>query len=324
MPKTRVGVVRGGKGHEYEVSLATGGGVLKSLSRERYEPVDILITKDGLWHVQGVAIAPAALPRYVDVVFNALHGEFGEDGEIQKIFDTIGIPYTGSGHFASAIGINKTKTNELLRGKGIKVPHGLGISFDGRLIEDYAREVFLKVPPPWIVKPADKGSSVGISVVRLYPDLPQAIADCFQISDHILVEEFIKGKEATCGVIDGFRGHTYYALPPIEIRKPTPSSFWTYEDKYSGKTEEVCPGCFSDEEKRQIETTAVKVHEQLGLRHYSRTDFIVSPRGIYVLEPNTLPGLTPASLLPKALEAVGCGYAEFLDHLITLALTKQS
>ncbi|MCE9628645.1 MAG: D-alanine--D-alanine ligase [Candidatus Vogelbacteria bacterium] len=322
MSKTRVGVLRGGVGHEYDVSLSTGAGVLKTLSRDKYEPVDLLITKNGDWHVHGVPVIPGALPKYVDVVFNALHGEFGEDGQVQKVLDTIGIPYTGSGHYASAVSINKTQTNAILKNKGLKVPHNISFAFDGREVDDYAREVFLKVSPPWIVKPADRGSSVGITVVKHFPDLADAIAKAFTVSDYVLVEEYIKGKEATCGVINNFRGQAQYALPPIEIRRPGESAFWNYDDKYSGVTQEICPGNFTAEEKKQMEDIAVMVHDYLDLRHYSRTDFILSPRGIYVLETNTLPGLTPNSTLPKALEAVGCSYSDFLDHLIVLALNK--
>ena len=145
MSKIRVGVLRGGVGHEYDVSLSTGASVLKALSREKYEPVDLLITKNGDWHAHGLPVIPGVLDKHVDVVFNALHGEFGEDGQVQKVLDTVGVPYTGSGHYASAVSINKPQTNTILKSKGIKVPHHVSFAFDGREAADYAREVFVKV-----------------------------------------------------------------------------------------------------------------------------------------------------------------------------------
>jgi D-alanine-D-alanine ligase len=182
--------------------------------------------------------------------------------------------------------------------------------------------VFEKVPPPWVVKPADRGSSVGLALARTFRELAGALETAFSVSDNVLVEEFIRGREATCGVVDDFRDQETYALPPIEIRKPG-MEIWSYKDKYSGETEEICPGNFSVEEKRSLETLARQAHRALGLRHYSRSDFILAPRGIYLLEVNTLPGMTAESLLPKALAAVGCNYPDFLDHVIKLALAKR-
>lgn len=323
MARIRVGVLRGGIGHEYDVSLLTGGSVLQHLPKDRYEPVDMLITKDGRWHVAGLPIAPGATPMYVDVIFNALHGEYGEDGQVQKVLDAIGLPYTGSGAYASSLSMNKPEAKELFRQHNLKVPHGLTLEYDGKEMQEYAATVFSKISPPWIVKPADKGSSVGIFVVRHYPDLAKALERCFAVSDRVLVEELLKGKEATCGVIEGFRGQSRYSLPPVEINRPVESPFWSYEDKYKTDTvRQTCPSCLADDQKKELEDLSIVVHDLLGLRHYSRTDFILSPRGIYVLETNSLPGLTPQSPLPKAFEAVGCTYEEFLDHLLQLALRK--
>ncbi len=323
MARIRVGVLRGGVGHEYDVSLSTGSKVLQHLPKDRYEPVDMLITKDGRWHVAGLPIAPGATPMYVDVVFNALHGEYGEDGQVQKVLDALNLPYTGSGAYASSLAMNKPRAKELFKQHELKVPHSLSLEYDGKDMADYAQMVFAKISPPWIVKPADKGSSVGIFVVKFYPELARALEQCFAVSDRVLVEELIKGREATGGVIENFRGHNRYSLPVVEISKPLESPFWTYEDKYQTENvRQTCPACFAQEEKSELEELAVMVHDLLGLRHYSRTDFILSPRGIYVLETNSLPGLTPESSLPKALEAVGCSYEEFLDHLLQLALRK--
>ncbi|OHA59415.1 MAG: hypothetical protein A2589_00910 [Candidatus Vogelbacteria bacterium RIFOXYD1_FULL_46_19] len=320
MLKTRVGVIRGGPGHEYEVSLKSGASVLSNLP-EKYEARDIFISREGEWHLAGLTIKPEEIVRHVDVVFNALHGEFGEDGGLQAILDNLNIPYTGSGRLASAVGINKESVKAICRAHGIKVPYGLTLA-DNFDLHQASQQVFLKIPPPWVIKPLDKGSSVGLFFARSHSELEAALAKAATVSDNLLIEEYIKGKEATCGVINNFRQERIYKLLPIEIRRPSTCPVWNYEDKYSGVTEEICPGCFSAEESAEIQTIAAKMHEILGLRHYSRSDFIVSSRGIYALEVNTLPGLTTESLLPKALAAIGCSYADFLDHTITLALSS--
>jgi D-alanine-D-alanine ligase len=171
---------------------------------------------------------------------------------------------------------------------------------------------------PAIVKPASSGSSVGISIVRDHPELLTALIEAAKHGHSILIEELIPGIEATCGVIEGFRGEELYALPPIEIRSK--NSFFDYEAKYQGKSEEIVPATFSDKLKRQIEELSKKIHRALGLRHYSRSDFIIHPRrGIYFLEVNTLPGLTEESLMPKALKAVGSDLSQLAGHLIALA-----
>jgi D-alanine-D-alanine ligase len=150
-----------------------------------------------------------------------------------------------------------------------------------------------------------------------------ALEKALKYSDVIIVEEFIKGKEATCGVVENFRGQMIYPLFPVEIIKPKDFEFFGYDAKYSGESSEACPGNFSEKEKKTIQDMAVEAHRILGLRHYSRSDFIVSPkRGVYILEVNTLPGLTKESLLPKSLEAAGCSLSNFLDHVITLALEQ--
>ena len=315
----RVGVIRGGIGHEYEVSLRTGSSVLKNLDKHKYQTRDILIDKAGLWHLDGLPIDPHSLAGLIDVSMIALHGEFGEDGQIQNLFDRLQIPYTGSGHIASALGMNKILSKETVARAGIKTPVGLEIK-KGENAEQSARLAFGKISPPWVVKPVDRGSSVGLFLAKNIDELATAIEKSFEFTDVVLIEEYIKGREATCGLVEGLRGEELYPLFPIEIIRPDGAQIWNYDDKYSGETNEICPGNFSEEQKKAIQEMSLAVHRALGLRHYSRTDFIISPRGIYFLETNTLPGLTDASLLPKALLAVGVNYSDFLDHLITLAL----
>lgn len=319
----KVGILRGGVGHEYEVSLKTGATALRNLPGDKYQPVDMLLARDGTWHVNGLPMSPEKAARSVDVIFNALHGEFGEDGQVQQILDVLNTPYTGSGTVASALGMDKARAKEIFKKAGIKVPNGVVLKKGHQTeVEAVAYDAFQKISPPWIIKPVGSGSSVGLYFARTYPELVQAIESCFNFSDSILVEEYIKGKEATCGVVEGLRGQDHYPLLPIEIVTPSDKKLFDYEAKYTGITSEICPGRFSQEEKAELERLAREIHQVLGLRHYSRSDFIISPRGIYALEVNTLPGLTEESLIPKSLLAAGIPYDQFLDHIVTLALNK--
>ncbi len=324
MSKTRIAVMRGGPSSEYDVSLKSGSSVLSHFRQnEKYDVHDVLIDKEGNWHLQGVPVSPSDLSRKVDVVFNALHGEYGEDGKVQRILESHNIPFTGSNSFSSAVGMNKALTKNIFSQHDIKTPYHIILNKD-EIDADRIYNLFRTFPHPSIVKPMTGGSSIGVMMVNSYDDLIDALTKAFHYGDSVLMEEFIGGKEATCGVVDNFRGKELYALLPIEIRKPKENDFFDYESKYNGKSEEICPGNFSSDEKSQLQSLAQKIHKALGLRHYSRSDFIVHPRrGIYALEVNTLPGLTSESLLPKSLAAVGCTLPEFLDHLIGQALQKK-
>lgn len=318
--KIRVAVLRGGPSDEYEVSLKTGASVLSSLSLEIYHPQDIVISKDGKWHKGGIETTPHHIFTHADVIFNALHGAYGEDGKLQHLLELHQIPFTGSGSFASALGMNKVLAKDSFKKHGIKTPYFKLVTSEKPLSSSNLVELFKSFPLPFIVKPATSGSSVGVTLVKDFSSFEPAIALALASSDTALIEEYISGVEATVGVIEGYRDHDLYALPPIEIR-PKGTSFFDYDAKYKGMSEEIVPGNFSDTHKVELESLARKVHEILGLRHYSRTDFIVTPRrGIFVLEVNTLPGLTNESLIPKALNAVGSSLSHFVDHIVQLAL----
>jgi len=332
----RVGVVRGGPSSEYDISLKTGGSVLSYLRGDKlnsiYKTVDILIDKDGVWYKNGIPTTIEKIFHSVDVIFNALHGEYGEDGKIQQVFDQWQIPYTGSGAFASAIGFNKALSKERFKSLGIKSPEHILFpayqeDIDGPLhkyAKNKARSVVGRISPPWIVKPLTGGSSVGMFLCKDFSQLVEAFQKIIKIKSSILVEEFIEGKEATVGVVNNLRGKKIYTLPPIEIRIPKTSKFFDYDAKYSGETQEICPGNFTFKEKEELQRMASLIHTGLNLDHYSRSDFIIHPKkGIYALEVNTLPGLTDQSLVPKGLNAVGIEYHEFIDHLIKLAMNQK-
>jgi D-alanine-D-alanine ligase len=320
----RVGVLRGGPSSEYEISLQTGGNVLKCL-RERlsdmYHARDILIDKKGNWHIDGMPTAPKDLIHRLDVAFNALHGAFGEDGTVQHIFEVHGLPFTGSKSLPSAIGMNKVLARKVYRDHGIKIPIGKEVLTDDIRADAHglARELFRSFPMPAVVKPVSAGSSVGVSIARTQGELAAALIEAARHGQSALVEEYIQGVEATVGVIEGFRNQELYALPAVEIRPH--SQFFDYQAKYRGMSEEIVPARLPHKTKEQLSALAKKAHQALGLRHYSRSDFIVHPRrGIYILETNTLPGLTDESLVPKALRSVGSDTHQLVDHLIQLAL----
>lgn len=322
--RIRVGVLRGGPSSEYEVSLKTGAAMLKALRDnldDTYEVKDVLIDRQGVWHVGGVEINPYNAHHYFDVALNALHGSYGEDGGIQKMLEGIGMPFTGSDSLGSALGMNKLMTKNVLKAHGIKSPYWKQIRAEDILAnpEKVGDELFNTFILPAVIKPNTSGSSIGVSIVKAKNEIKDALLNAAHQSEIVLAEEFIPGIEATCGVIEKFRGEDLYALPPVEIRPR--KAFFDYSAKYEGLSDEIVPARFPIETRKAIEDIARNVHKALNLRHYSRTDVIVhSRRGIYVLETNTLPGLTEESLMPKALHAVGGKLHHLLDHLIKLAL----
>lgn len=331
----KVGVIRGGVSGEYEVSLASGAQVLSHLRsdvlKDKYTAVDIFIDRDGIWHINGIPITIDKVVTKVDVIINALHGDYGEDGKVQELLEKWKIPYTGSGPVPSAIGYNKFLTKQEFIKLGINTPQHILFpayqdDIDGprnRYAQKKAREVWERLPPPWIVKPLTGGSSIGMQVCKTFQSLVDAFEAGMNEKVSILVEEFIKGKEATVGVINNFRNKDVYALPPIEIRIPKGSTFFDNNVKYNGQSQEICPGNFTSKEKEELERLASLIHSGLNLSHYSRSDFIIHPkRGIFALEVNTLPGLTSESLMPKALNAVGSSLPEFIEHIINLAFKK--
>ncbi|MHB0977965.1 MAG: D-alanine--D-alanine ligase family protein [Minisyncoccota bacterium] len=322
--KIRVGVLRGGPSHEYDVSLQTGEHVL-SLLRDMshiYEPVDIFISKEGDWHYSGLKTSPQKALQHTDVVWNALHGAYGEDGQVQKILQGLRVPFTGSLAVPSALAMNKEMAKDIFLRHSLLTPKHEIITE-----ENFNDEILIYILKnymhPVIVKPANSGSSVGVALAHGLKELKESIKQAFNLSKKVLVEEHIKGKEATCCVIENARGEKFHALIPIEIQKPKENKLFDYDAKYSGKTRELCPGTFSTKENKQIEQIAKRAHEVLGLSHYSRSDFMITPKGrIYILETNSLPGFTRNSLFPVALKATGWQPKDFVHHVIQLALNK--
>lgn len=318
--KIRVGVLRGGPSSEYEVSLKTGASILKNLP-SRYHPQDIYISKAGVWHVDGFEREPGRALQGIDVVFNALHGQYGEDGKVQQLLDGLGVPYTGSGALPSAWAMNKHAAKKVYASHGLRTPHYVLMYRDDDRPENHLH-IFRHFSMPVVVKPVSAGSSVGVTIAWDILSIKDGILAALEHSDAVLVEEYVRGREATVGVIDGFRDRKHYSLLPVEI-VPKAAKFFDYGSKYGGDTDEICPGNFTKEESAELQDLAVRAHRALGLKHYSRSDFIVSKKGIFILETNTLPGLTEHSLLPKSLHAVGSSLPEFIDHVLTLTIERR-
>jgi D-alanine-D-alanine ligase len=319
MRGTIVGVLRGGPSREHDVSLKSGHAILQNLSAERFTARDIFIDREGVWHERGIPITPERALRGMDVVIVGLHGEYGENGEVQRTLERFGVPYTGSDSFSSSVAMHKVLSKERAREAGLLTPRYVYIQ-PGMDVQAIANEINRTFPQPVIVKPVAWGSSVGVSFAHGYAPIEKSINDLLKEgAEGVLVEERIRGTEATAGVIEHIRDEALYGLPPIEIIPPAGVIF-SKDAKYSGETREICPGHFSKQITEELLQAAKTMHQALGLRHYSRSDFIVSPKGIYFLETNTLPGLTQESLFPKSLSAVGITYEQFLSHLVDRAL----
>lgn len=318
--KIKVAVLRGGPSPEYDVSLKTGSNILSLLRKmeEKYEPIDIFISKNGEWHKEGLVHDPHEALRHADLVWNGMHGAYGEDGQVQKILESLKIPYVGSGAMSSALAMNKDMAKKHYEIHSLLTPRHELVRANTHNDEQLVY-IFRNYLHPVVVKPASGGSSIGIKLAHTFNELKEAVKSAFSHGPKVLVEEFVRGKEATCGVVEGLRGEQIYALLPIEIKLN--NDFFDYNSKYSGKTVEICPGNFSVDEVSTIQEMARRAHQALGLRHYSRSDFIVTPRGkVYILETNSLPGFTEQSLFPKALTATGVRPHEFVDHCVSLAL----
>ncbi len=305
--KLRVIVLMGGKSPEHEVSVSSGKKVVQSLDPEKFRTIPLVISKKG----KGFEKIPDLKP---DVVFIAMHGPFGEDGTVQGLLEMIGIPYTGAGVLASAVGMDKAMFRKVMAGE--KIPMGKALLFGKKDKESLIWKTF---SPPVVVKPSSQGSSVGVSIVHKKEELGKALAKAFEYGPRVLVEEYLAGTEVSVGVLGN---EDPIALPVVEIVPK--NEFFDYEAKYeSGKCDEIVPARISAELTKKAQETAVRVYKAVGCQGFGRIDMIISNGKPFVLEINTIPGLTPASLLPKEAAAAGISYPELIEKLIALALEKK-
>jgi D-alanine-D-alanine ligase len=307
--KMRVALLAGGKSAEREVSLNSGEQVFRVLDKERYEVLRYDPSDD--------------LPRLakdaanIDVALIILHGRLGEDGTIQGFLDLLNIPYQGSGVLGSALAMNKIISKQLYTQAGLPVAPFVVVDKIG---SDQTSKVVDQLGLPVVVKPEHEGSSIGLSIVRSPDQLSKAFEEAWRFDRRCLVEKFIRGVEITGGVLGN---NSLQALPLVEIIPGANHEFFDYSAKYTpGASDEICPARLSQELTSRAQDYAMRAHRALYCKGYSRTDMIVSGSEIFVLETNTIPGMTQTSLLPQAAAAAGISFSALLDRLIDLALEK--
>lgn len=252
------------------------------------------------------------LCQLADIVFLALHGQCGEDGRVQAAFDLLGIKYTGAGFLGSAIAMDKDLTKRLVAPLGVKTPTWAVYDCEGIDLQAVCKASKL----PVAVKPVDSGSSIGVSIARTEAELCAALREAAHESRRVVIEQYVEGREIQIGILDGT------ALPSIEIRPKT--GFYDYKNKYQpGAAEEITPAPIPTEAEERLAASALTVYNALALRSYSRADYIYDKNGeFWFLEINTLPGMTPTSLVPQEAAVVGYSYAELCEKIIETSLEK--
>lgn len=349
--RIRVGIIFGGKSAEHEVSLQSAKNVIAAIDREKYEPVLIGIDKDGHWHSvnpghflshesdpeliglevandSAIALTPESKGEIVnldvhggigliDVAFPILHGTFGEDGTIQGLLKLAGVPFVGSSVLGSAVGMDKDVMKRLLRDAGI--PISKFIVCQEKNIPQY-EDVIRDLGTPLFVKPANAGSSIGVSKVRTEEEYQKAVDDAFLYDRKIIIEESVAGREIECAVLGN---ENPIASVPGEVILHR--DFYSYEAKYidaDGASIEI-PAKLSPEKAVEIQAIAIRTFQTLSCEGLGRVDVFLREDGeIFVNEINTMPGFTSISMYPKLFEASGISYRELIDRLITLAFER--
>ncbi len=349
--KLIIGVLMGGISPEHPVSLVSGTGMLKNLDPEKYIGFPILISKENIWiwpkvdfenleasksdlanalalvdnaekasaciqnppsHWHQVRFPDFKVYPHCDIMLIGLHGIGGEDGRLQGFFELMGQKYTGSGSLGSALAMDKITAKRIYQAAGIPTANYRVLEkneFDSDLEKEFGF--------PIVVKSPQGGSSIGMGIAKNAQELKELLATLGKDADRLLVEQFIQGREGTCGVLAGVK-----PLAPSEIR-PLQDGFFNFEAKYKpGRTEEITPAEFPPEINVEIQKLALRCHQVLQLSVYSRTDFIYSNDQLFVLETNNLPGFTPTSLLPQAAAHAGLSYQALLTQVIEESLKK--
>ena len=305
--KIRIAVLAGGWSGERDVSLKSGQTVYNALDREKYlvtmiDPRDemrILFEKKG----------------EIDLVFNMLHGKVGEDGKMQGFLDVLGIPFVGSGVLSSSLCMNKKIAKERYRSAGLLVASDYIMNRD----EDFSlKEITDRLGLPLIIKPVSEGSSIGISICSNEVQVREGIEKAFSWDREIMLEEYIKGREVTCCVMGNAE---LDALPLIEIIPDASYAFFDYEAKYKpGASKETCPADIPEKQAEEASRIAKTAHRVLQCAVWSRSDIIIRDEKLYLLETNTIPGMTETSLFPLAAKAAGLSMGELLDKFVNFSM----
>ncbi|MDX9785855.1 MAG: D-alanine--D-alanine ligase [Desulfobacterales bacterium] len=307
MDKLNLALICGGTSTERQVSLKSAAQVQDALDKEKYN----ILRFDSKTDLDKLV----SNAHRIDIALIILHGPMGEDGTIQGLLELLGIPYQGSGVLGSALAMNKAASKQLYEFAGLLVPaYEVVRKGDPLQVEAWICRLGL----PIVVKPASSGSSIGMSIVKSQDGLTEAIAKAFANDRTVLLEAFIKGVELTCSVIGN---EDLKALPLVEIIPDKMHDFFDYEAKYTpGHTQEICPARIDDALTEKAQQYGKMAHRALYCKGYSRTDMILKDREIYIIETNTIPGMTPTSLLPISARAAGMSFAHLLDELIRLSL----
>lgn len=305
---TRIGVLYGGLSSEREVSLISGKNCYEALRRLGYENAELIDVDQN--------IARTLAERKVEVAYIALHGKYGEDGCIQGVLELMGIPYTGCRVAASALTMNKALTKSVLKDAGLPVIDSVVIkagTVNGKPVD-------IGLNYPVMVKPINEGSSIGMSKVDKPDDLKDALKTAFSYADEVMVEQYVYGKSLTVGVVEV--SGDVKVTPILELR-PTKSEWYDLEAKYTeGGTEFILPAELSEETTRAIQEATRKAHVAAGCRGMSRIDFVVDgDNKFYILEINTIPGMTPLSDLPAQAKAMGIGYDQLVECILNTAVS---
>jgi D-alanine-D-alanine ligase len=297
----KIALLKGGPGSEREVSLASGAGVARALRELGADVLEIDVRGPGF-----------DLPPDIFIAFNVIHGTFGEDGDVQAYLESKKIPYTGEGVDGSRLAFDKIETKKKFRENGVPTA-------DFEIIRAGGHPT---LAIPYVVKAPKQGSSVGVYIVKKPEEVETALRDAAQYDDVLLVEKFVKGRELTVGILGDL------ALPVIEICPK--EGFYDFKNKYpflnpkAAGADHLCPAPLDEKETRLVQEIALRAHRSLGLEIYSRVDVLLSDDGeAFVLEINTIPGMTQASLLPEAAGVAGIGYGALCERIIELSLARK-
>ncbi len=331
MNKLKISVLFGGKSNEHDVSVSSGEQIIKNLDSSEYLVKPVLISKDGVWFIPKKHIVPSnsfSVENWIknindvdfssnisdietdtDLAFLALHGKYGEDGSVQGFLEMVGLNYTGSKVLSSSVAFNKAVSKYLYVEHKIPTPKFVVLKEE----KNFVNEIENKIGLPCVIKPSESGSSFGVYVCHSKEDVISAFK---QVSGYkeLVAEEYVKGDEFSCGILE-INGKVEL-LPPTQII-PKDADFFDFESKYNPfACDEITPACISKELAEKLQQLAYKSHVALGCRGYSRTDIIVKNDAFYVLETNTLPGMTENSIFPKQAKAMGISYKRLLNIII--------
>ncbi len=331
----------GGQSAEHDVSRATAVAVARALDPAKYDIVPVGITTDGRWLLAGkaqkmlaegrdalpaafavegdlVPVPSASRTSEVDVVIPLLHGPYGEDGTVQGVLELAGLPYVGAGVLGSAVAMDKIAMKRMFVGAGLDTARALTLR-DGQDVDEFVRRVQAELTFPCFVKPANMGSSIGVSKARTRSELRDAIAHAFTYDEWILAEEMVPGREIEVGILGD---DPAVASLPGEVVPA--ADFYDYADKYEdGKAELRAPAPLSAEQTAKVQQLAVRAFEACRGEAMARVDFFLRDDGVFVVnELNTIPGFTPISMYPRLWDVSGVPYAELLDRLIDLAIAR--